>query len=422
MTHLIWFYFLIRKGALFDLRLRSDNGYKLRMSVYSCQVSPYHSTMVRSSIDSTSGMQHTTSESLQDSHLVPLWDASAKLSLSFPSTIAPELPGKPVRGKSTRYLIGNIDPSKYKTAMCRNWEATGVCAFRGCTFAHGKAELRIQPPRTTDGHVHPSGNDGSNSLPSNYLHSSNDSSSPMEHRMFGPDCLKLHLNDFETIPEKQETNSKDSSGVYFNETGKATPLLAKEKLRTTTQSLPPVNTSTKYAERLLGELAQFIQRDRESLSAHREACRALETLLHREKSERHLEWLQYKEDARELLLLREKVQQLENQLSVVQDEFSHRPLSMNSNAEEELPLSSRDFSSQNTIFLTRSSEGSISKASITQSTCNSSSTMTDLLQEPSFRNALPPQDSNDQFLQPSKIGLNDEQDRLRCLLRSLQMN
>jgi hypothetical protein len=39
------------------------------------------------------------------------------------------------------------DPSKYKTTICRNWEQTGACSFRGCTFAHGADELR-QAART----------------------------------------------------------------------------------------------------------------------------------------------------------------------------------------------------------------------------------------------------------------------------------
>lgn len=36
------------------------------------------------------------------------------------------------------------DPSKFKTTICRNWEQTGICSFRGCTFAHGVDDLR--PP------------------------------------------------------------------------------------------------------------------------------------------------------------------------------------------------------------------------------------------------------------------------------------
>lgn len=36
------------------------------------------------------------------------------------------------------------DPTKYKTTICRNWEQTGSCSFRGCTFAHGVDDLR--PP------------------------------------------------------------------------------------------------------------------------------------------------------------------------------------------------------------------------------------------------------------------------------------
>lgn len=34
------------------------------------------------------------------------------------------------------------DPTKYKTEMCRNWEMSGTCSYRQCTFAHGADELR----------------------------------------------------------------------------------------------------------------------------------------------------------------------------------------------------------------------------------------------------------------------------------------
>jgi len=45
------------------------------------------------------------------------------------------------------------DPSKFKTTICRNWEQTGICSFRGCTFAHGVDDLRppmrvTQPPQS----------------------------------------------------------------------------------------------------------------------------------------------------------------------------------------------------------------------------------------------------------------------------------
>ena len=39
------------------------------------------------------------------------------------------------------------DPTKFKTTICRNWEQTGTCTFRGCTFAHGVDDLRA-PHRT----------------------------------------------------------------------------------------------------------------------------------------------------------------------------------------------------------------------------------------------------------------------------------
>jgi hypothetical protein len=35
-----------------------------------------------------------------------------------------------------------VDPVKFKTDLCRNWEQTGTCNFKGCTFAHGHEELR----------------------------------------------------------------------------------------------------------------------------------------------------------------------------------------------------------------------------------------------------------------------------------------
>ncbi|KAG5472963.1 hypothetical protein LSCM4_02289 [Leishmania orientalis] len=44
-----------------------------------------------------------------------------------------------------------VDPTKYKTTICRNWEQTGTCSFRGCTFAHGVEELRA--PVRPDGHT-----------------------------------------------------------------------------------------------------------------------------------------------------------------------------------------------------------------------------------------------------------------------------
>lgn len=37
---------------------------------------------------------------------------------------------------------GQSGAVKYKTELCRNWEATGHCAYRGCTYAHGYEDLR----------------------------------------------------------------------------------------------------------------------------------------------------------------------------------------------------------------------------------------------------------------------------------------
>lgn len=36
----------------------------------------------------------------------------------------------------------NPGQPKYKTELCRNWEATGQCAYKGCTYAHGFDDMR----------------------------------------------------------------------------------------------------------------------------------------------------------------------------------------------------------------------------------------------------------------------------------------
>ena len=62
---------------------------------------------------------------------------------------APGTPGSSVAHLPDDALFQNqkrigTDPSKFKTTICRNWEQTGICSFRGCTFAHGVDDLR--PP------------------------------------------------------------------------------------------------------------------------------------------------------------------------------------------------------------------------------------------------------------------------------------
>eukprot|EP00966_Prymnesium_polylepis_P222362 5144756-Prymnesium_polylepis.1 len=37
-------------------------------------------------------------------------------------------------------------PANYKTVLCHNWEANGVCQYGArCNFAHGQHELRPAP-------------------------------------------------------------------------------------------------------------------------------------------------------------------------------------------------------------------------------------------------------------------------------------
>ncbi|CAD2217905.1 zinc finger-domain protein [Angomonas deanei] len=67
----------------------------------------------------------------------------------LPQSTQPSVPSFSLDDYSGKRV--GTDPTKYKTSICRNWEQTGTCMFRSCTFAHGAEELRL--PRAE--HVSP---------------------------------------------------------------------------------------------------------------------------------------------------------------------------------------------------------------------------------------------------------------------------
>lgn len=115
------------------------------------------------------------------------------------------------------------DPTKYKTTICRNWEQTGNCSFRGCTFAHGVDDLR--PPARTSG------------------------SSP-------------------PLPPQQSPSSTP-------------PMYPQSAVMNNAGSLP--GQSPYKIEQLLEMLVSEIQRERDMISNYAESNKALETMLRREQ-------------------------------------------------------------------------------------------------------------------------------------------
>eukprot|EP01012_Entosiphon_sulcatum_P061529 TRINITY_DN87161_c0_g1_i1.p1 TRINITY_DN87161_c0_g1~~TRINITY_DN87161_c0_g1_i1.p1 ORF type:complete len:295 (-),score=40.17 TRINITY_DN87161_c0_g1_i1:140-982(-) len=74
---------------------------------------------------------------------------------SFTPAFAPfiSLPPSPPVGMEQQVTLPQmdgtkppLDPSKYKTKMCRNWKRYGSCPYENvCAFAHGEQELRVEP-------------------------------------------------------------------------------------------------------------------------------------------------------------------------------------------------------------------------------------------------------------------------------------
>ena len=188
--------------------------------------------------------------------------------------------------KSDKKLTaGGTDPTKYKTAMCRNWEHTGACGFRGCTFAHGREELR--PPRP------PSAGGASPILSANQ--------SPVA----------------PSAPQPPKTPSQDP--LHGSLPPPVMPLLPAATLQTNNGS---------RTDQLLQDLTAELKRVRETLHVHQEANRTLEMLLHREQMQRHA-------DKAELLELRERVRQLEAQLDYQNGALNGDPTSPHNDDDQE---------------------------------------------------------------------------------------
>eukprot|EP00759_Apiculatamorpha_spiralis_P008540 PhF_6_TR1548/c0_g1_i1/m.2820 len=156
------------------------------------------------------------------------------------------------------------DPNKYKTAICRNWEQQGTCTFRGCTFAHGRDELRLP-------------------------------------RAGGVPSPVLSATSAATTTGAPKTPSQDGGGSSGGGTSPAIPPIA----------MPPSTVNTSKIDQLIHELAIEIRKERENVQVTQDANRTLEMVLRREQNDR-LE----REKEREHLA--ERVQQLESTVEQLQ--------------------------------------------------------------------------------------------------------
>ena len=186
---------------------------------------------------------HASNDALL-AHLASQWNWSGRLASQL------EAPCKQEKSRT----IGT-DPAKYKTAICRNWEIDGVCNFRGCTFAHGKEELRL--PRISE-----------------------EIRSKRIDAMLNKEPMGLALND----PHSSQTTNDSSRGKAESA------------------------NSVSRVDQTLQDLSDAIRRERESHALQCEENQALEILLRREEVYR----LQRSQDQKEISDLQERVQHLEN--------------------------------------------------------------------------------------------------------------
>ena len=157
--------------------------------------------------------------------------------------------------KHDKHRSSGTDPSKYKTAICRNWEIDGICHFKGCTFAHGKEELRI--PRLS-----------------------------LDHDVPSTETLKqsIHFDQSYTFKEKTTLGKNISQVCESNE------------------------DSASRVDQSLRDLSDAIQRERESYSTNLHGIKAIEILIHREEAYK----MQLSRDKKEIHDLKDRVQYLEN--------------------------------------------------------------------------------------------------------------
>ncbi|KAG5498860.1 hypothetical protein JKF63_03149 [Porcisia hertigi] len=149
-----------------------------------------------------------------------------------------------------------IDPTKYKTTICRNWEQTGTCTFRGCTFAHGAEELRA--PVRPDGHT--------------------------------PVLRPQHISPSNT-----------------------------PSLRASQPTLPPPPSGHYTLEQLLDMLYKEVLHQRELVTVHIEANTTLEAMLRREQTQHDMSKRQLEEKTQQCELLARELFARNQQLRKVAD-------------------------------------------------------------------------------------------------------
>ncbi|KNH04956.1 zinc finger-domain protein [Perkinsela sp. CCAP 1560/4] len=153
---------------------------------------------------------------------------------------------------------GSIDPSKYKTAICRNWESTGICNFRGCTFAHGKGELRMARTSHSDG-----------CYQSSPLHSE------LSHGDDGEANTRWNLLHQYSVDQPSEVIKRD---IHW------------------------------HVDQVLHVLTEAIDAERQFCMNQKNETLQLDSLLEKEK----VHQMQHKKDYQEILYLQERVRYLEN--------------------------------------------------------------------------------------------------------------
>lgn len=149
---------------------------------------------------------------------------------------------------------GGTDPTKYKTTICRNWEQTGGCQFRGCTFAHGVDDLR--PP------ARPTNNQLLSSVPQTALHA------------------------LLTLPSGSPSSGNAVVDAMGSSTGTNPQLNGVGSVSTNSNNAAAnalLSAGTLRIEQIAELLVVEVNRQRDLVSVHLEANRTLENMLRREQ-------------------------------------------------------------------------------------------------------------------------------------------